>query len=85
MESLNSVTYRLAANKMAHFFSCLMDGTTFISKSYATNGSKNNLLGLPITVDILIEIICFGLESSNQTVNILAQWIDQMIRHPRFR
>lgn len=64
----NRITYRLAAEKMAHFFSCLMDGSTFISKSYATNGSKNNILGLPLTIDILIEIICFGLGSTDPTV-----------------
>lgn len=64
------ITYRLAAEKVAYFFSCIMDGTTFISKSYASHVSKSTFLGLPLTVDILIEIICFGLTSSESTVRV---------------
>lgn len=61
---LRRVTYRLAATKMATFLGNLMNGKTFISKP----GTISKMLGLPLTIDILIEIVLFGLSNTDQLV-----------------
>lgn len=61
---LKQLIYRLTAQTMSHHFSCIMDGTTMISKSYSSRIGRCNLFGLPLTAEILIEIICGGLTAA---------------------
>lgn len=50
--------YRMCAQKMKYYFSSLMDGAQILNHSSLR--SQTHFLGIPLTVDILIEIICFG-------------------------
>lgn len=64
---LKQLIYRVTAEKISHHFSCIMDGTTMISKSYSARIGKSNYFGLPLTTEILIEIICGGLTSATDS------------------
>lgn len=64
---LKQLVYRLTAQKMSQHFSCIMDGTTMIAKSYSARIGRCNLFGLPLTAEILIEIICGGLTAGTDS------------------
>lgn len=55
-----------------------MDGTTFIAKSYTANVNQCNFLGLPLTTEILVEIICHGLNNDDSTVSMDKLLIDHL-------
>lgn len=62
----NRIIYRMAADKVKYYFSSLMEGQTILSRTYASK--KSHLLGIPLTTDILIEIVCFGYSHSDTIV-----------------
>lgn len=61
---LKQLIYRLTAERMSRHFACIMDGTTMISKSYSVGIGRSSYFGLPLTTEILIEIICGGLTAA---------------------
>lgn len=54
----------MISDKVTHVFSYYMDGTMIIPKIYDKNVNYSIILGIPITTNILVEIISFGLTSS---------------------
>lgn len=54
--------------KMSHFFSCILEAKTLVAKSYSASISQSNFFGIPLTTEILIEIISNGLSSGDTKV-----------------
>lgn len=64
---LKQLIYRLTAEKVGNRFACIMDGTTMISKSYLSKIENSTFFGLPLTVEILTEIISGGLTAATDS------------------
>lgn len=62
--------YQLCANKMKSFFSSVMNGKIMLTKTYSDNISKSQSFGIPLSSNILIEIVCFGYPHLDGNVNI---------------
>lgn len=58
----------MISDKVTHVFSYYMDGTMTIPKIYDTNANYSIIFGLPLTTDILVEIISFGLTNGSSEV-----------------
>lgn len=77
---LKQLVYRLTAEKIGHHFSCIMDGTTMIAKSYLARIGRSHFFSVPLTVEILIEIICDGLTTdTDNRVHLHAESILTLI------
>lgn len=61
--------YNLCSAKVKYYFGSVMSGETVIPKN-AYKQAKNYFLGIPMTTDILIEIVCFGLGSDDKVVSL---------------
>lgn len=59
----------MISDKVTHVFSYYMDGTMIMPKIYNKNANYSIILGLPITTDILVEIISFGLTNTSTEVS----------------
>lgn len=58
---VRQVTYALCAEQMKLFFGLLLDGSAMPQRSHQQLGRTHGVfLGVPLTVDILVEVICFG-------------------------
>lgn len=72
---LNSrLIYKLTSEKMSLFFGSVMDGKQIMPKCYALNPSY--LFGLPLSTEIIAEVLCNGLscedsKTANYAENIL--------------
>lgn len=65
--------YRLSLEKIATFFTSILNGKT-ITQKYRTNQmSMSNFIGLPLNEKILNEIISFGLSCSDSTIQKCAE------------
>jgi hypothetical protein len=60
--------YQLSADKFKDFFSCIVTGENNFKKNYHI--SPYLALGIPLTTEILTEIICFGVEDDNPNVSL---------------
>lgn len=46
-----------------------MEGSAILSKTYPSNSMKTRFLGIPLTSEILIEFISFGLDHIDEQVD----------------
>lgn len=53
------------ANRVKKFFGSLMDGSAMAMRNQA---KFNPMLGVPITKDVVIELVCFGAMNSDVQV-----------------
>lgn len=60
--------YRLTSEKMSQFYSRVMEGRKVMLKSYMSTVNQSCLFGLPISSEILAEIVCNGLSSPDDNV-----------------
>jgi hypothetical protein len=63
-----SLIYQLSADKFKDFFSCIMTGENSLKKNFNSNASYL-ALGIPLTTEILTEIICFGVQDENSNAS----------------
>lgn len=80
---LKRIAYRLVAEKMGYFFGSLLDGTSISSRSRRLPIGYTNLFGLPLNAEIIGEIICSGLSSSDIQVLSNAENILTLILRSR--
>lgn len=59
----------MISDKVTHVFTCYMNGTMIIPKTYDKNANYSIIFGLPLTTDILVEIISFGLTNGSSEVS----------------
>lgn len=54
--------YSAIAAKAKHFFGSVMDGSAMPMAKFKGNSPQSigQILGMPITKDVIIELICFG-------------------------
>lgn len=65
------MVYKLVSDKITYFIGCIMDGSKLISKYDTENINHCHIFGLPLTTEILIEIICGGWTSEDSKVSNL--------------
>lgn len=80
---LKRQVYRLASEKIAHFICSIMNGRTIISKYHTKHNSECTFFGLPMTDDILNEIISSGLSSNDSQIRLNAENIIALILRSR--
>lgn len=73
------LVYRLCAEKVKYFMSSVRDGETMLGKSYSTDNQKCKSLGIPLNVDIIREIICFGYRNEDTKIHCYSETILLMI------
>lgn len=59
----------MISDKVTHVFSYYMDGMMIIPKIHDKNANYSIIFGLPLTTDILVEIISFGLTNVSSEVS----------------
>lgn len=57
-----------------------MEGSAILSKTYSSNSIKTRFLGIPLTSEILIEFISFGLDHIDEQVLFREQFKVYIIR-----
>ncbi|XP_055627670.1 protein rotatin homolog [Toxorhynchites rutilus septentrionalis] len=73
---VKSTAYDSCNDIIKDFISSLDEGAIITHrKSYAGGTAKLSSLGIPLTVDILVEIICFGYYNSNKKIHQRAETI----------
>lgn len=65
---MKQLVYKLASEKMSYHFGCIMDGKRNVPKSYTSTVSDSCLFGIPMSAEILAEILCNGLSSDDSKV-----------------
>jgi len=64
---------------MKYFLNSLIDGETMINNNYTSDDNCTYFMGIPLTVEILTEIICFGCLNENEMVHTNAETIMLMV------
>lgn len=73
------LVYRLCEEKVKYFMSSVRDGETMLGKSYSTDNQKCKSFGIPLNVDIIREIICFGYRNEDTKIHCYSETILLMI------
>lgn len=81
--NLKRLVYKLASEKVAYFFSSIMNGRAIPPKYRSKKISESNFFGLPINGDALNEIISDGLSSSDPQIRSSAENIVTIILRSR--
>lgn len=81
--NLKRLVYKLASEKIAYFFSSIMNGRAITPKYRSKKISESNFFGLPINGDVLNEIISDGLSSNDSQIHSSAENIITIILRSR--
>lgn len=73
------LVYQLCADKVKYFMSSVRDGETMLGKTYSTDNQKCKSVGIPLNVDIIREIICFGYQNEDTKIHCCSETILLMI------
>lgn len=76
---LKRLIYQLCADKIKYFMSSVRDGETMLGKSYSIDEQKCKSVGIPLNVDIIKEIICFGYGNADTKIHCYSETILLMI------
>lgn len=57
------------SDRITNIYSRYMDGSIIIPKAYGDHSNCSTIFGLPLTTNILMEIICNGLTSDSSEVS----------------
>lgn len=71
--------YRLCCKSVKSYFSSLMEGSAILSKSYANHSTSTRYLGIPLTTEIIVEFITFGLDHIDEQIRGNAETILNLI------
>lgn len=75
MIEVKRLVYHMTAEKVKYFFSCVSDGEMVLGRNWDNQPNDFYFIGVPLTVNILIEIICFGYNHSETVIHANAETI----------
>ncbi|XP_031630428.1 uncharacterized protein LOC116345312 [Contarinia nasturtii] len=76
---MKRLVYKLSSEKISFFFGCLMDGKKSVPRSYASTTHRSCLFDIPMTSEILAEIVCSGLYNDDSKIASYAEIIITLI------
>lgn len=62
------LVYKMTSDQILSFYEQVMEGKKIVSKPYVSTMPQSYLFGLPMSSEILAEIICNGLSSEDTKV-----------------
>ncbi|XP_055312030.1 uncharacterized protein LOC129574273 isoform X2 [Sitodiplosis mosellana] len=76
---MKRLVYELASEKMSYSFGCIMEGKRNVPKSYTSTTFQSCLFGVPMSAEILAEILCNGSSSDDTKTAAYAENILTLI------